>query len=265
MVMRAVVLLVGALVLAVAAACAGQTYVHRRFRDVDFVAHNEVGGVMMTAVGTLYAVLLGFLTVVAWQHSAEARRDVTLEAAAGTDAWHAAAGLPPVERGRLRHDILRYASQMTSSEWTAMRGGGFDPAADMIVMDAINTVGTYKPTNVMEANAQAATLTQLSALHDARQLRLADNASGLSWFEWLVLFVGAACVVGFCWLFGLANKRIHLIMTACVAILITSVLVLLYELQSPFRGDLAIGPATWTAVLEHIQIMRSRPEVNMRM
>ena len=109
------------------------------------------------------------------------------------------------------------------------------------------------------------TLTQLDALHDARQLRLADNASGLSWFEWLVLFVGAACVVGFCWLFGLANKRIHLIMTACVAILITSVLVLLYELQSPFRGDLAIGPNSWLAVMEHIQIMQSRPEVNMRM
>ena len=89
MAVRAVVLLVGALLLAVAAACAGQTYVHRRFRDVDFVAHNEVGGVMMTAVGTLYAVLLGFLTVVAWQHFAETQRDVTLEAAAGTDAWHA--------------------------------------------------------------------------------------------------------------------------------------------------------------------------------
>ncbi len=265
MAVRAVVLLVGALALAVAAACAGQTYVHRRFRDIDFVQHNEVGGIMMAAVGTLYAVLLGFLTVVTWEHVAEARRDVTLEAAAGTDAWHAAAGLPPVQRTRLRHDILRYASLMTSSEWAAMRGGGYDPNGDLIVMDAINTVGTYKPVNVMESNAQTATLTQLSTLHDTRQLRLADNASGLSWFEWVVLFVGAGCVVGFCWLFGLANKRVHLIMTGCVTVLITSVLVLLFELQNPFRGDLAIGPDSWTAVMEHIQIMQSHPEVNMRM
>ena len=61
-------LLLLALVVAVAAAGAGQGFVHRRFRSQDFIAHNEVGGVIIAVSGTLYAVMLGFLTVAVWQH-----------------------------------------------------------------------------------------------------------------------------------------------------------------------------------------------------
>jgi Protein of unknown function (DUF4239) len=251
-----------ALALSIALACAGQVYVHRRFNSGNFVAHNEVGGITITVSGAIYAVILGFLTVSAWEHFQEAREIVVQEADANIDVWHMAVGLPQAARARVRDDMVRYATIMSGTEWPLMKHGSYDPNAAMIGMDAIDATGTFKPTDSGEANAQNATLQQLNILHDARQRRVTSNDSGVSGFEWLVLSIGAACIVCFCWLFGLNNMRTQLLMTATVVTMIVSILVLLFD---PFRGDTGIGPDSWNGALEHIHEMQTGAMPGMKM
>jgi hypothetical protein len=257
-------LLLYALSATIALSCGGQWYVHHRFPDHDFVQHNEVGGFLIGITGSLYAVMLGFLTVIAWQHFADARQLVAMEAALAADVWHAADGLPPEPRSRIRVDALRYAEMMTQTEWPQMRAGKFDTDADFIVMDAMSAADGLVPANYKQSNAQSATLDALGQLHDVRQRRLADNAGGISSFEWLVLAIGAVCVVGLCWIFGIANPAIHLFMTATVTITITSALVLLFELQYPFRTDLRITPISWSATIDHIYLMQTDSRSSMK-
>lgn len=261
----AVVLLLAAVVIAIVVAGGGQVYVHRRFSSQDFVAHNEVGGIIIAVTGTLYAVILGFLTVVVWQHFSQARELVVLESGADIDAWHTAVGLPSTVRKRVRDDMLSYAKIMVNSEWPEMRKGEFDPRAAEVGMDAIDATGTLVPANMGESNAQITTLEQLSVMHDARQRRIDVNHSGVSWFEWLVLLMGATCVICFCWLFGLRNARTQLLMTSTVVTIIVSILVLLFELQYPFRSDVGIGPDAWKAAIEHIHEMQTGEHMNMKM
>jgi hypothetical protein len=263
--LNADLLLLWATSTAVAAACAGQRYVHRRFAALDFVRHNEVGGIIVAVVGALYGVLLGFVTAIAWQHFSEARQIAGEESAAAIDAWHMSVGMPQPERSRVRLDMLRYATSMVEREWPAMRVQSYDRDADSIVMDAIGAAGGYVPANPKEANAQSATLQQLGALHDDRWRRLGDNALGLAPFEWLVLLVGVVCIVGFCWLFGLKNEGVHLVMTSAVTIVITATLVLLFELQYPFQSDLRISPTDWTGAIAHIHAMQIDVQAGMRM
>src|SRR6185437_5812053 len=105
-------LLIAVLVIAIALAGLGQMWVHRRFHDGDFVGHNEVGGIIIAVSGTMYAVILGFLTVVAWEHFQEARNLVVLESDADIAAWHSAVGLPEAARNRVRTDMKAYAEAM---------------------------------------------------------------------------------------------------------------------------------------------------------
>jgi hypothetical protein len=261
----AALLLVAAVVIAIAVFGGGQIYVHRRFSSQDFVAHNEVGGIIIAVTGTLYAVVLGFLTVVVWQHFLEARELVVLESGADVDAWHTAVGLPLAARQRVREDMLSYAKIMIDREWPMMRLGSFDASAAAVAMDAIDATGMLIPANMGESNAQAATMQQLGVLHDARQRRIAVNGSGVSWFEWLVLLLGATCVICFCWLFGLRNPRTQLLMTATVVTVIVSILVLLFELQYPFRSDVGIGPDAWKAAVTHIRAMETDEHMQMGM
>jgi hypothetical protein len=258
-------LLFAALSVAITSACAGQSYVHRLLPERDFIQHNEVGGFIIAVAGTLYAVLLGFLTVIAWQHFSDAVQLVTMESAAATDAWHMAVDLPSASRRKVRQDVLAYSKLMVEHEWPSMRAGDFDKQADIIVMDAIGAAGEFKPADSGESNAQSATLQQLGVLHDLRLRRLAENAGGIAPFEWLVLLIGAASMVCFCWLFGVANRKAHLLMTSSVVVILTSLLILLFELQYPFRTSLAIGPDAWIGVIQHIDIMQAGAQTNMRM
>jgi ABC-type branched-subunit amino acid transport system permease subunit len=262
---RAVLILLSASVIAVAAALAMQRLVHRRLKRTDFVEHNEVAAIMIAVAGSLYGVVLGFLTVVAWQHYAEARELVVAESDADIDAWHMAAGLPSEAQKRVRSDVVTYANVMIDREWPLMRAGRFDENAAMVSLDAIDATATLVPTNAGEANAQRATLDQLNIVHDARQQRIAANGSGVSWFEWLVLATGAVCIAGFCCLFGVRSTRVHQVMTSIVVIVMVSILVLLFELQYPFRSDVGIGPGAWEDALAHIHEMQVGTMPNMKM
>jgi Protein of unknown function (DUF4239) len=146
-----------------------------------------------------------------------------------------------------------------------MVGRGYDKDADLIVMDAIGAAGNFNPRMPKEVNAQTATLAQLSALHDYRYRRISDNRSGILSFEWLVLLVGAVCVVAFCWLFGVENKTVHLMMTSAVTVIVVATLVLLFELQFPFQSALRIPPDDWVGVVSHIEFMQSGSQPEMRM
>jgi hypothetical protein len=262
---NAVLLLLWATTTAVAASCAGQWWVHHRFDGFDFVRHNEVGGFIVAIVGSLYGVLLGFMTVIAWQHFSDSRLVVAQETAAATDAWHTSVGLPYAVRVHVRQDMLRYSNAMVEREWPAMRQQSYDKGADFIVMDAIAAAGSFNPAGIREGNAQNATLQQLSALHDYRWRRLSESSAGISSFEWLVLLIGGACIVGFCWIFGLENENVHLVMTSTVAIIVASTLVLLFELQFPFQTDLRISSDAWSGAVSHLQTMQQGAVMGMRM
>ena len=261
----AALLLVIVLAAAIGLAGLGQMWVHRRFHDGDFVGHNEVGGIIIAVSGTMYAVILGFLTVVAWEHFQEARNLVVLESDADIDAWHSAVGLPEAVRNRVRNDMIAYADTMIAREWPAMKQGRFDAGAPIISMDAIDATGGFVPANNGESNAQAAVMQQLTAIHDARQQRIAINGAGVSWLEWLVLAIGGVCIVCFCWLFGLRNPRTHLLMTSTVVTMVASILVLLFELQYPYRSDVGIGPEAWKGALAHLHQMQTGEMKGMRM
>ncbi len=154
---------------------------------------------------------------------------------------------------------------MVDTEWPAMLHGDLDHNADYLVMDAFDAAGTLKPSHAGEANSQQLTLEQLTTLHDLRQRRLSDNVSSVSWFEWTTLGIGAVGVIAFCWLFDLANARIHLLMTGIVTTIVVSTLVLLFELQYPFRTDLRVSDADWRGVVAHIKMMQMGNQPAMRM
>lgn len=111
-VMPAPLALVLGVALLVAFAFAMHWVLGRWFTSDDLAVHNYVAGTIVGVVGTLYAVVLGFITVVVWQQYDGTRERLALETAAVTDTWHTAVGLPPPVRSRLRRDIFSYATLM---------------------------------------------------------------------------------------------------------------------------------------------------------
>lgn len=252
-------LLAAAIAIAPVIVCGGQWYLHGRLQLRRFFVDNDVAGFIIAVVGTLYAVLLGFMTVQVWEHYEAARLHVWAESASVADVWHNAVGLPAAQRSRLRSDMLDYARTMIADEWPAMRSGGLSIKGDLLIMDTATVAGQFTPKNLGESNAQAAIIARVNDLHDARADRLASNARAISGFQWSVLVIGAVIVLAFCYAFSVSNLGSHLLMTGLVTILIAAMFVLLFELQYPFRSPLGIDTEAWQALITHIDAMDRMP------
>ena len=242
--------LLGAVALAVALACAGHVAVRRAFPKIDFPAHNEVGGIVLGVIGGLFAVMLAFIVAIVWQEFDAATQRVAVEVGAATDLWHTSRGLPPPLGPAVRRDLVGYADLMVHDEWPAMRTGARSKRAENLLTRTFEDVAQFRPAHAGAANAQSASLQYLGALHDARHHRLDDNASGVSPFEWTILLIGSLVVVGICYLVGLTSLRAQLLMTGAVAAMIAATFVLIFELDYPFRGDLSIEPSGWQEFLD---------------
>ena len=246
------ILLVLTCAVAVSLAIGVQTWIHRRYRRIDFLQHNEVGGFIVSVVGTLYAVTLAFVVSIVWQEYDGSATRAATEAADGATAWHIAVGLPEPASARTRAGVVTYARLMIGDEWPAMRRGGASARGELIVTTLMHDLAAFRPANAGESNVQAQVLQNIEAMHEARHQRLADNASGIAPFQWTILLLGAAITIGFCFLFGLANHAMHALMTGAVACIIGATFVLIFELDYPFRGDLGISAEPWLTFMHNI-------------
>jgi hypothetical protein len=231
--------------LCVGLACGGHVIVHRTFRSVDFIEHNEVAGFIVAVVGVLYAVLLGFLTVVVWEHYAESDERAQSEVDAATDIWRFARLLPAPQADRIRGDIERYAVAVAGDEWPKMRRGESSAQVQALIIHLIADIAAIPLPDARASNLQSHLLDRVQVMADLRRHRINDNRSTVLPVIKLALIVGACTVLGFLYLFGLENFRVQLLMTAATATIIGILLALIVLLDYPFRGDVSVSPERW--------------------
>ncbi len=229
-------------------ACGGNFLVHRRFKKTDFIAHNEVAGFIIAVVGVIYAVLLGFLTVVVWEHFSEAEDRAQQEVNAATDVARFARHLPPSEAVALRIDLERYVATIVDDEWPRMSRGQSSPRAQRSIVRVLDDISELRATTFAQSNLQNHLLERVQTMADLRRRRIADNTSGVPFVMWMALLVGACTVVGFVCLFGVANFLVHQMMAAATAITIGLAFGLILSLDYPFRGDVSVSPERWVAL-----------------
>jgi hypothetical protein len=219
--------------------------VHRSFPKTDFIVHNEVAGFIVAVVGALYATLLGFLTIVVWQHADDAANRALQEASAARDIWRTAAMLRPPDEHRVRDAVVRYADVNVVHEWPMMARGMSSGQGTDELEEVLDDVAALPITSLRDV-AVVGTLMERSRELDAlRAHRLDDNRTALPPVLWAALILGAVVVIGFEYLFGSKNFRVQLLMTAGTAIMIGLAFSVILKLDQPFRGDATIAATPW--------------------
>ena len=87
---------------------------------------------MVQVTGTLFAVVLAFVILAAFQTYSGAKTGAQSEASAVLDMARTAAYFPAAQRDQLRSDYIWYGRAVVHQEWPAMRNGGFRPARRLL-------------------------------------------------------------------------------------------------------------------------------------
>lgn len=205
--------------------------------------HNDLIGWNVTILGTIYAVIIGFMLFAVWTDYEGAEANAEAEANSLVNVARLASGLPAEQRVQVKKLALDYVNVMLTKEWPAMNRGELTPESHAIVRQLWATLSITETHSGLEQTSLDHTLAELTLMTRHRRLRGLQMKASLPEILWIVLTAGAAVTIGSACLFGAAKFRVHLAQVVMLALMISSVLVAIADLRAPFQGAVHIEAA----------------------
>lgn len=203
---------------------------------------HEVGGHLLSVVGTVYAVVLGLVVVDATEKHHQALMITEQEANCVADIYLLSKQFPEPNRDKIHKLCKEYANLLVTSEWKRMECQEFCPLTQSTALDLMEAVTGFNPSNEKETTLHAKTVDEACELWDMRRARVNLATHGMPFVEWFTLIVGGVLTVAFTYFFALPSVRTQMLMTAMVAIVASLNLYLVYVFAAPFSGLMKVTP-----------------------
>lgn len=228
--------------LGVALSVVGLIWVRQKVHIDALVENHEVGGYILSVVGTMYAVLLGLVVVDAMTRFQEARTVVEAEANSLADVFVLSRRFPDDKRKKIQNLCLGYVTEVVQVEWHLMDNFEKSVKARRMVFDLMHEVIDFEPVTESQKAVYPIAVQSVCTLWDNRRARTNISDNGMPIEEWVVLVLGAVVCTGFGYFFGLKNLKAQIIMTGLCSTLIALNLFLVLMFGYPFSGDMHISP-----------------------
>lgn len=232
-------LLVSAVAVAVAVAAGSVWLGNRATARRDGEEQSPAIASFLTVVGFVYGALLGLTVVATWEHFSSTQVVVSGEASALTTMYRQSVAMPEPERTEIQELLRKYASAVAGPEWNKQRNDG----ARAAITRMYRTVGRQQPTTAAKPINQQF-LNQLSVLASDRNERIVGTKPRIPPLLWAGLIFGAVVLVAFTGLLRVGSTLGHVMVSGTVAVLLSLLLCIVYELDHSYATDQRItsGP-----------------------
>jgi Protein of unknown function (DUF4239) len=204
--------------------------------------HNDLVGWNITVLGTIYAVIVGFMLYAVWTNLEMANANVEAEANCLVNVVRSAQGLRADKKNEALRLATEYVRLMLVEEWAAMRAGKLAPASAQITEQLWAMLTGMETSTSSEQTSQDHAISELSCMTDHRRLRQLEVNEPLPGILWAVLILGAAVTIVSACLFGSSNFRLHLAQVIALSFVISLVLVAIADINRPFQGSVHVQP-----------------------
>ncbi|MCK2213608.1 DUF4239 domain-containing protein [Actinomadura sp. ATCC 31491] len=252
--------IVGLLVAAAAAALTGFAahFAHRAMPAQLRHDFREGSSMATGIVGTLFAVSIGLVVVAAWNQVNTAHQTAASEASNLTDVFWYSRSLPEPQRHALQTLATDYATTVIREEWPLMaEQQTLSQRAWRDVEQLRAYFQTIQPDTAGASARYGQAMGRVQAVLDARRARAQMAGSGVPPLLWaalagcglIVLLPAIAC--------GSPVRKVHLTVAGVVGGLVGLVLFLVYQLDFPFSGGIAIAPDAFEQALSRFTSIRA--------
>lgn len=245
-----------ALIVVVAAAAGGAlSWLTRRLVSLDVLRrHHEVGNAIFLQLGVVFAVLLAFAFNQVWSQYNAVAEAIEQECASLQGVAMMSESLPDDATQEVKQAIEAYSHAIIDQEWSEMvknRRSGVASDRQVGIWRAVlhaTRSGDGAPT------LRAHMLTMLSRAHQMRETRLADAMAEVPGLLWVLLVTLAVAMTGTLFFFGIEYVSSQVAFTAIFVGCITFSLLLVYSLDQPFQGAIAIQPEGFERLMESLHV-----------
>lgn len=232
--------------------CLGLAVAHGRVNVDMRRKQNDVTAAAMGIVGVAYAVLIAFIAVAAWESFTDADKIVDAEASFVGNLYRDTIGLSEAKAAPMRADIKTYLDEVIHTEFPAQRSGQISTAGRETLVHLHGLIATIDPTTPGETVIASELMHTINDLYTARRTRLLAAAGAVPEIVWWIIAFGTTLTIGFTYMFGAHDFRMHMATTAMVAASMSLVIVLIISLDRPFRGDLSVSLDAYENIVNSI-------------
>lgn len=236
-----------ALVIAMASVCAVVIAVvvlrQRRITEDDDPSQTpDVIEYMVMMIGVVYAIVLGLAIAGVWEASGQAQTDAQAEAQALHEIKARVQVYPEPVRDKVRADVDAYARFVADHEWPYMKHhGSLAPRGDALLDQVRTDVTQFAPKTDLAAQAYQPVVDEVAAADQARTSRGQSAGSTMPGVVWFGLISGALVTVGLIFTLQIRRSPKELLLAGLFSALIAFLLFLIWDLDDPFGGGLAVS------------------------
>lgn len=230
-------------------AVAGLLIIRKIYPHHKSKPHNDVAGFIFATLGVMYAVLLAFTVVIAWQDYDKANEITSNEANCLASLYRDSSAFPPELRGQLKGELINYVHAIVQDEWHTMATGRRSPAVQASQEKLWSFYARLEPQNETQKIFLSESVKKMNQAGELRRQRILYASSGVHPILYFVLFVGSFITILFAMLFGTENLSPHLVMTLLLAAMIGMIIFTILAMDYPFTGTISIKPDVFSTVL----------------
>jgi hypothetical protein len=193
------------------------------------------GGPTLIVTGTLFAVVLAFVTLAAFQTYNGAKAGAASEADAVLVMARTANLFPPHQRDQLRADFVCYGRAVIDQEWPAMRAGHPSPVVDYWIGAYRSVFASLTLDSPREQLGFQDLLNRANDRTVGRQQRLSQATPAVPTPLWVALVLGGCIAAALQLALAGSGVRFHASLVAGYAALITAGLLVVYFLDHPYQ------------------------------
>jgi hypothetical protein len=228
----------------------------RRRTTAGRVRDSQLAAGALAVTGTVYAVLVGFVFLLAFQSYEAARSGAQDEAVAAIGLFHTADQLPNRDRNVLQGDIVCYARSVIHVEWPAMADERSSPLVEDWASRAARDFERSRLQSAVAAGAEQSWFTGTDTLQRGRRGRLAEASHFVPTAIWFLLIAGGLVVIGYVFLF--ADRREGrlsqgMMITAVTTAVAASLLMVAYLNQPYGNHEGSVEPNAMRDVLKTME------------
>lgn len=243
-----------------AVAIAAMLRLRRRAPRGSYFADTQQASAAFEVTGTIFAVLVGFVFLIAFQSYGKANTSSDDEAAATQALFHSAELFPAADTARLQSELLCYARAVIEQEWPAMADERRSATVDLW-RDRLEDSFRGVPAALREGAAGENWFAETDSRTSGRLDRLSEAEPFVPTAIWTLLIIAAVVIVCFVLLFADAGERRRsqaMMAGAVTTAVVASLLTIAFLDQAYGDHPGAIGPEAMETSLDEMDRERAR-------
>lgn len=228
---------------------AATTLISQHFQ-AGYPEDDQLSGIKLSGIYTVFAVILGFVVFSSWQFYLEATNSVREEAAYAAVVGRNAEALPDGMGQPVLQALESYLALTIEDEWrTQAYGQKSVPTQEALLQ--LNRTLTALPVNGNSAlsNIQSEMVYDVGQMEVSRADRVYFTEDADPQFVWALLLIGGVVVIILSATLHFRSRWMQVMMVSSISGIIAISLFSVYALNRPFSGPFAVSPAP----LIHVQ------------